>query len=177
MVEYFHKEELEVAKKQRDKALTLYIVIASIYLLASLGIFLWYTTLPYKSPTITVVKIIHYTLTAIMVIFSFVYLGIPFKRVNKFYKMHCNIVKGLKETSTGSFFEYDDTLQEKDGVDCKALIFLEWNKYKNDFFERKVLVFEEKEYPKFEEKMNVRYVTHGNVLVSYEILDNQTIGE
>ena len=54
---------------------------------------------------------------------------------------------------------------------CRKFIFLEWNKYKNDFFERKVLVFEEKEFPKFNENDNVRYVTQGNVLVSYEIIE------
>ena len=77
---------------------------------------------------------------------------------------------GLKETSTGSFFEYDETLQDKDGVDFKSLIFIEWNKFKNDFFERKVLVFNEKPFPEFTEKQNVKYVTQGNVLISYEIL-------
>ena len=78
---------------------------------------------------------------------------------------------GLRETSTGSFIEVDESLQEKDGVDFKALIFLEWNKFKNDFFERKVLIFDELEVPEFKENQNVRYVTQGNVLVSYEILD------
>ena len=84
---------------------------------------------------------------------------------------------GIRETYTGSFFEYSETLQDKDGVDCKALVFLEWNKFKKGFFERKVLVFAEKEFPKFEENMNVRYVTQSNVLVSYEILDKQEKGE
>ena len=45
------------------------------------------------------------------------------------------------------------------------------NKYKNDFFERKVLVFYEKDFPEIPEGANVRYVTQGNVLISYEILD------
>ena len=59
----------------------------------------------------------------------------------------------------------------KDGVDMKSLIFIEWNKYKNDYFERKVLVFYEKPFPEFAEKATVRYVTQGNVLISYEILN------
>ena len=42
--------------------------------------------------------------------------------------------------------------------------------YKNDFFERKVLVFDEKPFPELEENQNVKYVTQGNVLISYEIL-------
>ena len=77
---------------------------------------------------------------------------------------------GLRETSTGSFFEFDEKIQDKDGVDFKSLIFLEWNKYKKEFFERKVLVFYEKPFPEIPLEANVTYVTQGNVLVSYEIL-------
>ena len=81
-----------------------------------------------------------------------------------------NLFSGIRETSTGSFFEYDESLRTKDGVEFKSLVFLEWNKYKDDFYERHVLVLIEKEFPKFEENQNVRYVTQGNVLVGYEIL-------
>jgi hypothetical protein len=81
-----------------------------------------------------------------------------------------NLCTGIRETSTGSFFEYSESVQDKDGVDCKALIFLEWNKYKKDFFERKVLIPYEKEFPEFTENMNVKYVTQSNLLISYEIL-------
>ena len=72
---------------------------------------------------------------------------------------------------TGSFIEYSESIQDKDGVDFKSLVFIEWNKYKNDFFERKVLVFDEREFPQIKEGQNVTYVTQGNVLVSYKILE------
>lgn len=170
MIDYFNEQELEVVKKQRKKAINLYIIIGVVYLVASVGIVLWFTTLPYQSPTITWVKIIHYSLSALFVIFSFIYLGIVLKRVNRYYKLMFNLHTGIRETSTGSFIEYSENTQDKDGVDMKALIFLEWNKYKNDFFERKVLVPYEKEFPEFTENANVKYVTQSNVLISYEIL-------
>lgn len=53
----------------------------------------------------------------------------------------------------------------------KSLVFLEWNKYKKGYYERKVLVFYEKEFPEIPEGSGVRFITQGNVLVSYEILD------
>lgn len=170
MIEYFHEKEHLDAKNQRKKVLIVYYVVLAVYLAISVALYLWYRTLPYKSPTIAGVKWIHYPLTALMTIFTFIYLGIPYKRVNRYYKLTRNLITGLKETSTGSFFEYDETLQDKDGVDFKSLVFIEWNKYKNDFFERKVLVFDEKPFPEFTENQNVRYVTQGNVLISYEIL-------
>ena len=77
---------------------------------------------------------------------------------------------GIKEKFTGSFIEYDETIIEKDGVEFKSLVFLEWNKYKNDFFERKVYVFSEKPLPQIEVGKNVKYITQSNVLLGYEIL-------
>ncbi len=171
MVDYYVKQNLEEVKKQRKKTLIGYFIVLGVFLLLSVGFFLWYRTLPYESPTIKTLKWIQYPIIGVFVVFSFVYLGIKYKRVNKFYRLVYNLETGLRETSTGSFFEYDETSQEKDGVDFKSLVFLEWNKYKKDFFERKVLVFEEREFPKFNENDNVRYVTQGNVLISYEIIE------
>ena len=174
MKDYFLDEYYFQAKKQKKIVLGSYIAVMAAYLIISLGIFFWYRTFPYQDPRIVTAKVIEYSLTAVIVIFSFIYLGIPYKRVNRFYKLTHQMKTGIRETSTGSFFEYDETLQDKDGVDMKSLIFIEWNKYKNDFFERKVLVFDEKEYPEIPEGANVKYITQGNVLISYEILDIPT---
>ncbi len=170
MIDYFVESDFLKVNKQRKIVLAVYFTVLAVYLFISVGMFLWYRSLPYASSRIIVVKAIHYSITAVMVIFSMLFLGIKYKRVNKFYRMSYNLLNAQKETSTGNFLEYDEALQNKDGVDCKALIFVEWNKYKNDFFERKVLVFYEREFPEIPENANVRYVTQGNVLVSYEIL-------
>lgn len=169
-MEYFTEADFIGAKAQRKRWLTGFFVGLGIYLAISIPLFVWYCLLPYKSPYISTVKLIHYPITAVFVIFSFIYLGVPFKRVNRFYKMCLNLQTGHREEWTGSFFEYDETLQDKDGVDFKSLVFIEWNKYKNDFFERKVLVFYEKPFPEIPEKATVRYITQSNVLISYEIL-------
>ncbi|MBQ9485372.1 MAG: hypothetical protein IJU83_00885 [Clostridia bacterium] len=175
MIEYYTQTELDSAKKQKNRTLAVYFVVLGIYLAASVAFWIYYMTLPYEgygdtARTVSLIKLSHYSLTAVFVIFSFLYLGIKFKRVNRYYRECVHLSTGLRETSTGSFLEYDENIQDKDGVDFKALIFIEWNKYKNDFFERKVLVFYEKPFPEIPEQANVSYVTQGNVLVSYEIL-------
>ena len=169
--QYFNESLFVEAKKQRKRVLIWFYVIIGIYALISAGLFLWYRTLPYKSLVITTIKFIHYSLSAFFVLFVFLYMCIPFKRVNRFYHLTHNMCVGIRETSTGSFLEYDEGLQVKDGVDFKALVFLEWNKYKKDFFERKVLVFYQEEFPEFKEGQNARYVTQGNVLIEYKILE------
>lgn len=171
MIDFINEQEYYQAKSQRKKVLEIYLIVLALYLGICAGMLVWYLTLPYMSPKITTVKIIQYSVTVVFVVFSFIYLGIPYKRVNRYYKVMRNLMTGLRETSTGSFFEYDEYVQQKDGVDFKSLIFLEWNKFKNDFYERKVLVYNEKPFPEFEKNANVKYVTQGNVLVSYEILD------
>ncbi len=170
MTQYFFEEEFYKTKKQRKIVLSIYFVVLAVYLVLCVGIYLWFTTLPYRSVEISKVKVWHYSVTAIFVIFSFIYLGVPFKRVNRYYKMSFNMINGIKETFEAIFLEYDERMRDKDGVDCKSLIFLEWNKYKNEFYERRVLVPYEKEFPKFEANQNIKFITQGNILVSYEIL-------
>ena len=171
MVNYFNEEELIKVKAQRKKVLFIYLFVLALYLAISVGLVIFYTTLPYESPTIGTVKFIQHSINVVFVVFSVLYLVIPFKRVNDFYKLTYNLATGIRETAFGNFLEYDESIQNKDGVDCKALIFIEWNKYKKDFFERKVLVFNEKPFPELQEKQNVKYVTQSNILISYEIQD------
>ncbi|MBR0189930.1 MAG: hypothetical protein IJQ23_06055 [Clostridia bacterium] len=175
MVEYYTDAELDSAKKQKKKTLIIYFIVLGVFVLATAAFFAYYLTLPYSgyrdtARIISRIKWGNYSLTAIFVIFSFIYLGIVYKRVRRYYKMCVHLSTGLRETTVANFIEYDETIQDKDGVDFKSLIFLEWNKYKQDFFERKVLVFYEKPFPEIPEQANVSFVTQGNVLISYEIL-------
>ena len=64
-----------------------------------------------------------------------------------------------------------------DGVECKTIIFLEWNEYKKIYFERKVLVFYEKEFPQIPENAFVKMVTQGNFLISFEVLEIREYSE
>lgn len=173
MQDYFKREYYEEAKAQRKKMFIVLFIIIGIYLLISAGLFIWYTTLPYKSPTISTVKAIEYIISGIFVFIIVVFMGIKFKRVNKFYVKCTEILTGLTEQGFGSFIEYDNSLHTKDGVDFKSLIFLEYNKNKQNFFERAVLVFYEKPLPEFSEGQNVKYITQGNVLKSYEIVEDK----
>ena len=73
------------------------------------------------------------------------------------------------EKYEGNFIEYSYKKENKDNVEIKSLIFLEWNKYKEECFERKVYVPFDKPFPEIKENQMVTYFTQGNFLVSYEI--------
>ncbi len=171
MIDYFKEEYLLRAKSQKKKCLLIYLITAGAFLLFVVAMILWYKTMPYKSQQITLVKIIANVVTAIFVVFSFVYLSIIFRRVNKYYRLCFNLATGLQEETTAEFVDYDDNLLTKDGVDCKSMVFLEWNKYKKDYFERKVLVLYEKDFPEIPPKSTVKFITQGNVLIKYEIIN------
>ncbi len=171
-MEYFTNKDIEIVNKQRKNAIIGLVIIIATFLFLTLGFILWYRTLPYKSPLIKTIKWIHYPLTGLFVVVLFLYVGIFFRRINKRYQYQKGMVVGLKETSIGTFIEYSSEMQDKDGVDFKALVFLEWNKYKKDFFERKVLVFYDREFPQIEKDAKVEYTTQSNVLMEYKILGN-----
>lgn len=177
MIQFFQKEQFNQAKKQRNKTLIVYLITLGVYLACVVGIYIWYARLPYRSPQITTVRIVLYALTFCYLVFSFIYLGIAFGRVNKYYKVCYNLIYGRRETYHGEFLRYDPNIEQKDGVDCKVLIFKEWNKYKKNYFERKVLVLNEMEFPEIQPNSNLKYVTQANILISYEYEYNYQEGE
>lgn len=177
MQEYFTEKDFFEIEKQRKKTLIIYLVTLGAYVAFSVFMFVAFSNQPYGSKMLNVIKAIQYAITGLYVIFSFLYLGIVYNRVNRFYK-HCkHLILGKKETSELDFFEFDSKIQVNAGVECKTLIFLEWNKYRQIYFERKVLVFNEREFPPIPEKAFVRIVTQGNFLIAYEILEIRDYAE
>ena len=170
MTEYFFESDYIQAEKQRKRVILLYFVFLALFLTFSVGMVLWYCTLPYKSSTIVWVKVIHYTVSALFVVFSFIYLGIAYRRALRYARLCRTLLTGIREDNEAEFVEHNPTPQDKDGVDCTALIFLEWNKFKHEYYERKVLLLREKPVPEIPSKARVKFVTQGNVLISYEIV-------
>ncbi len=174
-IDYFKEEEFIKAKKQKRNSTAKYLAVLGVYVIISIGLFLYYRTLPYLSPKIQTVKAIHYPLSCAFSIFSFIYLSIAQRRINSYYKFCFHLLTARRETSTAVYLENEEKLFIKDGVDCKALIFLEWNKFKKDYYERRVFVFFEKEFPVIPEKAEVEFVTQGNFLISYKIIKSEEV--
>jgi hypothetical protein len=172
MIDYYTSEIYLSALKQKRRVLTIYLILLGAYILFSAGMLFWFSTLTYKSNTVLTIKLIHYPISFVFFVFSIFYIGIKYKRVKRFC-VECNFLEnGIRETSEATFFEYSEDRQDKNGVDFKALIFLEWNKYKKDYYERKVLVFYELPFPEMEIDAKYRFVTQGNVLIKYEKIED-----
>ena len=85
MEEHYNASMKVKAKKQRTLNFLGLGIIIGVYVLISLGLILWYRTLPYLSDTITTIKIIHYVFSAIWVIILIIFCQIKLKRINKYY--------------------------------------------------------------------------------------------
>lgn len=168
MTYYFNEEWVNKARKRKNILLSVYFITLAFYLLLTVGMFIWYKTLPYKSPTISTIKCIHYPITAVFVLFSFIYLMIPFWRARAYYLLVSDMKKGKKEKYTGVYLGTSEEVQDKSKVDMKHLTFSVYNKYKNENFERKVLVFADKPFPEIKEGETIDFYTQSNVLFGYE---------
>jgi phosphoglycerol transferase MdoB-like AlkP superfamily enzyme len=126
MIEYFLLEDLQKAKVQRKKTILIYLSTLVVFFAYLIAMLLWYWTLPYKHPQISLIKWLLYPTGVAYMVFSYVYLSICYGRVNRYYKLCDKVLYDKKETYEGQFLRYDDSLDFKDRVDCKNLIFKEW---------------------------------------------------
>ncbi|MBQ9710266.1 MAG: hypothetical protein IJV67_06575 [Clostridia bacterium] len=86
------------------------------------------------------------------------------------------IQTGLKTTGTNAFVRFDSSITVKDGVDCISMVVLQWSEKKQEYFERHVLCDLEKPLPSLNKGDVINYVTHANVLVSYELSSPDIFG-
>lgn len=173
MIDYYNNELRDNSKKQLKKMRILYYSLVALYLIFAFCSFFWETTLVYGSKTIWLIRLIFYGVSLVMIFFSFIYVGVKMRRVKKLLRFCKMIDCGIIHENEGTFFEYSESIQENNGVDFKALIFIEWNQYKKDYFERKVLVFYERPFPEFEKEKLYRFTTKGNVLMKYELVEGE----
>ncbi|MCQ2398927.1 MAG: hypothetical protein MJ072_00280 [Clostridia bacterium] len=173
MVEYFSENEITEVKTERRNTLVPAIVLAVLYVAFLTFMLVSYSGLPYNYGGGVTYKIITYAVTVVVCVYEFIYLGIKFKRVNKYYKMLLGLKNDLKSETTGYFVGYSNELETKDGVDVKRMSFSVYNKYKQEYFERITYVPFEKDFPLFEKGQKIRYITQANILISYEILQEE----
>ena len=95
-----------------------------------------------------------------------------YNRLRKYVNILGYLRIGLKEQYSGQFLRIDEQIEVKDGVDFYKMITKEWNERKQEYFERKVLIDNEKPKPIIPENARVRYITQGNILIKYKVLNS-----
>ncbi len=157
---------------QRRKYLAVFLSVTAAALAGLLTIFILYSQLPYKDPNGSWMIAVACIIVALYIIFSFPFMGICYKRCNSYCKMLRYISVGLKENFCAPFAGVEDWIV-RDGVDVNVATFEVKNIKREETMLRRIYVDGEKEFPPFEEGDEVRFVSQGNLLLAYEIINHQ----
>ncbi|MBQ8885894.1 MAG: hypothetical protein IJY62_05970 [Clostridia bacterium] len=156
---------------QRKRILGVFWGVLGGYLLFSLAWLIYYISLPYEDPMQKLPKACVYIASFALIVFAFPFMGIKFNRVRKYYRMMYYLSEGLKSVEENYFVGFEKKELQKDYVDVISAIFKTWNQKKQEWMVREAYVDVEKPLPEMEAGDLVKYVTQGNFIVQYEIIE------
>ena len=114
-------------------------------------------------------KTVMFIATALFVVFLFLYMGIKYHRINKYYKMVYYLSEGLKNVEENYFVGFELNDLQKDSVDAISCVFRTWSYKKKEWMRREAYWDVEKRLPPFEKGDLVKYLVQSNFIVAYEI--------
>ena len=167
----FQDQDLIAAFSQKRRLFWIYIAVAAVFAGLLIGCIVWFVSLPYEDDLAYLPQLILCVGACLFIIFSYVYLGIKFQRSRKYYKMISSLSIGIKHVNNSYFLRYDEP-ELKDSVDYYVLTMCEWSKKKSEYLDRKIYCDKEKPLPAFQAGDKVRYLTHGNIMIAYEITEH-----
>lgn len=167
----FQDQDLIAAFSQKRRLFWIYIAVAAVFAALLIGCIVWFVSLPYEDDLAYLPQLIFCVGACLFIIFSYVYLGIKFQRSRKYYKMISSLSIGIKHVNNSYFLRYDEP-ELKDSVDYYVLTMCEWSKKKSEYLDRKIYCDKEKPLPAFQAGDKVRYLTHGNIMIAYEITEH-----
>lgn len=165
----YEDADLIAVYKQKKKLFYIYLLFVLAYAAICIWAIIYYVNLPFADPLQALPKWLVFVITCIFIIFSYIYLGIKYHRVRKYYKLVYYLSVGLKSVNHSIFVRYEEP-ELKDGVDYYVLTMSEWNKKKQEYLDRKIYCAKEKPLPQFECGDKLCYLTQGNVMIGYEII-------
>lgn len=169
---YSDKDFLAVYK-QRKKVLTVFFAVTAVYAAICLALWIYYMSLPYKSPLGALPKTLVFCITPIYIVFLFPFMGIKYRRVSKYYKALLSFSTGLKTAERNYFYGFEEHSMQKDNIDVVYCIFESWHKKKQEWYDRAVYFDPEKAFPAIESGECVEYVLQSNFLLQYRVLDEE----
>lgn len=167
----FQDQDLIAAFSQKRRLFWIYIAVAAVFAALLIGCIVWFVSLPYEDDLAYLPQLILCVGACLFIIYSYVYLGIKFQRSRKYYKMISSLSIGIKHVNNSYFLRYDEP-ELKDSVDYYVLTMCEWSKKKSEYLDRKIYCDKEKPLPAFQAGDKVRYLTHGNIMIAYEITEH-----
>ena len=171
MERVFDDEDFNAIVDQRKRVLRVFYIVLGAYIALAAASLLYYTSLPYKDKMQALPKAVMFISTSLFVVFLFLYMGIKYHRVNKYYKMMYYLSEGMKNVEENYFVGFELNDLQKDSVDAISCVFKTWSKKKKEWMRREAYWDAEKSLPPFEAGDFVRYVVQSNFVVAYEVLE------
>ena len=155
-------------KKQRQKLLTIYLILLGLALLGLVGIILFYAFQPYGTNLKLPLQISMFALIVVFTLFSGVYLTIIYGRVNKYYHFLNSLSRGkkLSNSVTVISINYGD-LRTNFGVDFYTMEVLEWSSSQDDYVKHNLLIDNEFKNLDINEGDMLTVTSSLNVLMEY----------
>ncbi len=172
MTEIYTGKEYDAEFKVKKRMLTVWLIMLSVYAVICVFVTVSFAVLPYGTSK-TVFISINIILSSLFWGYSLLFFSNKFYRLRKYVRMLNYLRTGLKESYGGQFLRFEEEIEVKEGVDFYKMITKEWNERKQEYFERKVLIDNEKPKPDIPEGARIRYVTQGNILIKYKIVSTE----
>jgi hypothetical protein len=102
-------------------------------------------------------------------------MGIKYSRVNRYFKLLTSFSEGIKQEKKNYFYAFRKHNLQKDNVDVTFCLFETWNKKKCEWMEREAYFDPEMPLPPFESGDYVHYITQGNFVIQYDILQKKAL--
>ncbi len=171
MERLYCQEDLVKVDKQRYNLKVIYITSLIFALVVIVGLTIYRALLPYNTNTEKVLNVIIVILAVIFVVYSFIFLSIPYARVSDYQKFLYNALNNEKIIVKATILEIrENEITTKYGVDYYYIDVLEWSNSRNDYIKRSILVDNEFKNLKINKSTIIDVETAGNMLTAYEIL-------
>ncbi|MDE7395485.1 MAG: hypothetical protein K2M95_05155 [Clostridiales bacterium] len=172
-MDVFGREEKNAAFREKNKLLTMWLVLLVLYVAFAVTLIVvdLYLVGVHANRSHTVWMGVVFAIATIAFFgFTLLFFAVKFRLTRKYCKMLRDMETGLKDEYEGTFLGYNDAIEEKDGVFFYTMLLKTRPMRRDDITERKVLI--EHTLPKMPltEGARIRFTTHANILVSYEVL-------
>ena len=180
MTNVYNDKDYEHALKLKKKLLAIYFAVLAAGIIGCAVFFVLFLRLPYISTSELESQKQLYLffaclISGVEIFFSFIYLGIPYKRAKCYFRLMDDIKVGRKMLNESTFLQNETYISEVGNVDFHVMAVLEWSDKTQEYMRRNVLVDKEKPMPDFKNGDIIRYVKHANVLLAYGLKSDDDI--
>ena len=156
-------------KKQKNKLLTIYLVLLVLAVIALTAIIVFYALQPYGTTLKTPLMISMFALIICFTLFSGVYLSIVYGRVNKYLKYLNSLILGKKCTFSATVISVNfGDYRTNYGVDFYTVDVLDWSTTQNDYVNHKIFIDAEFKNLDFNEGDMLTVITSLNTLMEFK---------